>query len=220
MKTNQILTRKMGDFEVLQRTSDGMFNATTLLNQWNASNKQKKEVKKFFENENTKEFISALISEENLHGQNSAYVKSKASRGSNAGTWMHPILFVKFAMWINPRFEVKVIRFVYDQLIKYRNEAGDAYKEMTSAVSKLVSRDFVSFAIKDIARSLNYVVYNEHTPGIRNTHADERRLKELFELERDVAKLIHFGFIKNFEELKIHLRKRWSEKWQPKCLMT
>ena len=31
LKTNQVLSRKMGNFEVLQRTSDGMFNATALL---------------------------------------------------------------------------------------------------------------------------------------------------------------------------------------------
>ena len=37
MKTNQILTRKMGDFNVNQRTSDEMFNATELLKQWNES---------------------------------------------------------------------------------------------------------------------------------------------------------------------------------------
>ena len=31
MKTNQVMVRKMGHFSVLQRTSDGMFNATSLL---------------------------------------------------------------------------------------------------------------------------------------------------------------------------------------------
>ena len=35
MKTNQNMIRKMGDFEVVQRTKDGMFNATGLLKQWN-----------------------------------------------------------------------------------------------------------------------------------------------------------------------------------------
>ena len=27
MKTNQLMTRKIGDYEVFQRTKDGMFNA-------------------------------------------------------------------------------------------------------------------------------------------------------------------------------------------------
>lgn len=35
MKTNQVMTRQMGNFEILQRTKDGMFNATLLLKQWN-----------------------------------------------------------------------------------------------------------------------------------------------------------------------------------------
>lgn len=30
------LVRKMGSFDVLQRTNDGMFNASALLKQWNA----------------------------------------------------------------------------------------------------------------------------------------------------------------------------------------
>ena len=41
MKTNQNLIRKMGDFEVIQRTKDGMFNATSLAKQWSASNNRK-----------------------------------------------------------------------------------------------------------------------------------------------------------------------------------
>lgn len=36
MKTSVTLMRTMGEFEVNQRTSDGMFNATILLKQWNA----------------------------------------------------------------------------------------------------------------------------------------------------------------------------------------
>lgn len=34
-------------------------------------------------------------------------------------------------MWINPKFEVKVIKFAFDELIKYRNDAGDNYKLLT-----------------------------------------------------------------------------------------
>ena len=35
MKTNQEMIRKMGNFNVIQRTKDGMFNATDLSKQWN-----------------------------------------------------------------------------------------------------------------------------------------------------------------------------------------
>lgn len=149
MKTNNVIIRPMGQFQVQQRTKDGMFNATALVKEWNDyvenlhgenSAYVKKELKKFFENDNTKSFISALIEEENLNGENSAYVKSRAREDRGGGTWMHPILFVKFAMWLNPRFEVKVIKFVYDQMIKYRNEAGDAYKELSAAIYNIVDK--------------------------------------------------------------------------------
>ena len=80
MKTSVTMTRRMGQFNVLQRTKDGMFNATALLNQWNKATGDKKEITKFFENQATKQFIEALMEEENLHTQNLAYVKSRASR--------------------------------------------------------------------------------------------------------------------------------------------
>ena len=66
MKTNQIMVRPMGCFSVEQRTKDGMFNATSLLKQWNESSGQQKQIAHFFENENTKEFIEALMEEENF----------------------------------------------------------------------------------------------------------------------------------------------------------
>lgn len=131
-----------------------MFNATELLKQWNESTGDKKEISKFFENANTKEFITALISEENLDTQNSAYVKSRASRGDNAGTWMHPYLFVKFAMWLNPTFEVKVIKFVYDKMMEYRNENCEAYKDLCAAICLIVDKSKQQYSIQNISRAL------------------------------------------------------------------
>jgi len=135
MKTNQVMLRPMGCFSVEQRTKDGVFNASALLKQWNESAGDKKEIKKFFENQNTKEFISALIEEENLNGEKSAYLTSRGKY--NGGTWMHPILFVKFAMWLNPRFEVKVIKFIYDQMIAYRSLPRVKYGSSEDCCTKL-----------------------------------------------------------------------------------
>lgn len=219
MKTNQVMIRPMGTFSVKQRTKDGFFCATELLRQWNEAMEQKKELKKFFENQNTKEFISALIEEEDLDGEKSAYVKSKASRGNNAGTWMHPILFVKFAMWINPRFEVQVIKFVYDQMIAYRNEAGDSYKELASAMSRIVPKDFMRAAMPKVAEAINYCVFNDHTPMIRNQHGDEKKMRELFSFQRKIADLINDGFLTNFNGTMEYLRRKWRELHTPKILL-
>lgn len=199
----------MGCFSVEQRTKDGMFNATALLKQWNESAGEKKEIKKFFENQNTKEFISALIEEENLNGEKSAYLTSRGKY--NGGTWMHPILFVKFAMWLNPRFEVKVIKFIYDQMIAYRNEAGDAYRELSVAVAKIVAPNFMASAMRQTAEAINWCVFNQHETAIRDKHGEEGKMRQLFELERKVASLIDDGFITKFDDMMEYLRNQWRK---------
>lgn len=210
------MKRTMGAFFVEQRTKDSMFNATSLLRQWNETSGEKKEITKFFENSNTKEFIKALIEMENLNTQNFAYLKSRGKY--NGGTWMHPILFVKFAMWLNPRFEVQVIKFVYDQMLKYRNDAGDAYRELASAVAKIVSRSDLSSVMKHIAKGLNYIIFDEHQHDMRNQYGEESKMHELFEMERQVAMLINDGFLKSREQVILYLRKKYTEKYVPKCL--
>lgn len=69
MKTNQILERPMGNFKVLQRTSDGYFDGNALLRQWNNTlgNEQRK-MDEFLESKRTIEFIDALIEEERENG--------------------------------------------------------------------------------------------------------------------------------------------------------
>ena len=224
MKTNNVIIRPMGQFQVQQRTKDGMFNATALVKEWNDyvenlhgenSAYVKKELKKFFENDNTKSFISALIEEENLNGENSAYVKSRAREDRGGGTWMHPILFVKFAMWLNPRFEVKVIKFVYDQMIKYRNEAGDAYKELSAAIYNIVDKSQMPAMMAQISKGINYVVFGEHRNMIRNDKGTEQDQRKLYEMERKVASLINDGFLTDHGQVMNYLRKKYQERTTP-----
>jgi hypothetical protein len=60
---------------------------------------------------------------------------SKTSKGKNGSTSLHPVLFVKCAMYLSPRFEYHVLKFVSDEMIKYRNDAGDNYRELYYARS-------------------------------------------------------------------------------------
>lgn len=215
MKTNQIMVRPMGEFKVTQRTKDGFFNATELLKQWNKKSGMKKEVTKFLDLDSTSELIRVIMERENLHTQDSAYVKSRASRGGNAGTWMHPILFIDFAMWINPSFKYDVIKFVYDEMIRYRNDAGDAYKELSSAVMKIVPKDFMPKAMQKIGEALNWVVFNQHEKMLRNKFGDEKTQRELWQLEKKVADLINEGFITGFDNLIIYLRNQYQKRNYP-----
>ena len=131
---------------------------------------------------------------------------------------MHPILFIKFAMWLNPRFEVQVIKFVYDQMIKFRNDAGDAYRELSSSVGSIVSKEFMPVAMSHIAKGLNYIVFNDHQPNIRNQKGCEDLMRELFHMERKLADLIKEKFLHNYEQVMNYLRARYQDKYTPKVL--
>lgn len=138
MKTNQLMKRDFDGYAIEQRTDNSFLNATDLLRVYNEQSKTQKRIKEFWDNKSTKEFIEALIRQENLVGENSPLLNSDliiTKRGKNANTYMHPYLFVKFAMWLSADFEVKVIKWVYDNLIKVRHEAGDHYLEMTEAIN-------------------------------------------------------------------------------------
>lgn len=218
MKTNQVMVRKMGDFDVIQRTKDGMFNATALLKQYNYSSSVEKKLDNFFNMQKTKEYIDVIIKREDLDTPKLVYVKSKASRGDSAGTWMHPMLFIDFAMWIDPEFKYDVIKFVYDKMLEYRNENCEAYKELSAAVQKLVNPDFMRKAMQKVAEALNWIVFGSHESQMRNKRGEEDLQKELLDMEKKVATLIDEGFITSYEQLIDYLRRQWKEKNTPKCL--
>lgn len=210
MKTNQIMTRPMGEFKVTQRTKDGFFNATELLKQWNENSGMKKEVTKFFEVQSTGELVKVIMERENLNTQDSTYLKT---RGKNGGTWMHPILFIDFAMWINPSFKYDVIKFVYDEMIKFRNLSGDAYPTMCKAVKTILPEGMFREKIKDLARSLNIIVFGKHESEMRNKIADEAKLKELYELEMNIAQWINIGIVSNYLQLKKALTNLYYQRY-------
>ena len=192
MKTNQIMIRQMGEFTVRQRTLDGKFDATKLLTQWNKSLGIKKSIKDFLDNQGTKDFIEVLNNEEFPNGGNCPYL---ATRGKQGGTWMHPILFIKFAMWINPKFEYFVIRFVYDQLIELRHSAGDQYRGLTRSLSKFENVDYGR-----VAKGLNYIIFGIHEHELRQS-ATVQQLKSLSSLQEKLAFAVNMGYIKTYNEL-------------------
>jgi hypothetical protein len=126
MKTEQIMTRDDG---FIQRISDGYFNATILIDNYNNKNNQKKFLGNYMKNESTKEYIKQLISE----GIEKPIITGRG-KGEKSGTWVHPKIFIDLAMWVSVEFKSKVIDYVIDGLIKSRHDAGDYYKEMTSTI--------------------------------------------------------------------------------------
>ena len=198
----------MGHFEVLQRTKDGMFNATHFLKQWNSTpGNPKRDLSKFWEQHGVKDFIDILMQEESLDTPSEVYVKSRASRGSNAGTWMHPYLYTKFIMWVNPVFEYHVIKLVSDQLIEFRHQAGDFYRFLGRAAGKFKDANYAQIAI-----ALNHIVFGKHDSELRQ-QATPEQLAELTDVQKKLAFAVDMGYIKTFDCLINELRKIYQHKW-------
>lgn len=107
-----------------QRSDDGYFDGTGLLNYYNSLSTDSKSMPDFKKLKSTKDLVDFLIANEKL-------VK-KPLLATLKGTWMHPYVFIDFAMWLSMEFKVQVLGWVYDGLIVSRNLAGDYYKEMCS----------------------------------------------------------------------------------------
>lgn len=205
----------MGQFDVTQRTKDGFFNATEFVNQWNSVNSDSKKIVDFMKLKNTKEFTSALEedisqNEKSILGDYKVLTLIKGrntSSGKTADTyWLHPYLYIKFAMWLNPRFEVQVIKFVHDQLIALRNESGDLTKDLNRSVQVFSNIDY-----KILSKGINYIIFGKHFSDIRNT-ATPDQAKELVELQKKLSFAVDMGYIKSFEELINEMRRMWHHK--------
>jgi len=48
---------------------------------------------------------------------------------------MHPYLFIDFAMWLSPEIKYKAIKWVHDNLIKYRVDSGDNYNILRRSIA-------------------------------------------------------------------------------------
>lgn len=224
MKTSVNMIRKIGTFEVSQRTLDGYFEATQLLQQWNKSNKDKpKRIDEFLRNEKTIEFIEQIKKEENNHNlltisdgeksytDNQVVIIIKGRKTKIGQTpqrvFMHPYLFIDFAMWLNPKFKYAVIKFVYDQLIEYRHDVGDLYIGLSRAISI-----FKNVNYSQVAKGLNYIIFGNHRKNLRQL-ASENQLKKLRDLQSKLAFAVDMGYIKTYDELINEMRKIYHDNW-------
>lgn len=130
-------------------------------------------------------------------------------RGISKTVSCNPYVWTLIAMELNPMIYAKVMTWLTDSLILNRIEAGDFYKDFSKSIGKF-NPDYVK-----VAKALNYVIFNRHEPGIRNT-ATKEQLNELVDLEKKMAWSIDFGDISSEIQLIERLRIMWHKKWDKK----
>lgn len=221
MKTSVVMKRTMGDFTVEQRTKYGYFDANHLLKQWNEKH-PKKEIKKFIELDKTKSFIDEIkiqetpIEESRLGDfQVITTIKGKNTKKGRTydKVYMHPYLYLDFAMWLSSEFKYHVIKFVYDELIEYRHAIGLGNNYLMDAISQNWKINFQE-TFKRINYALNMIIFNESYRGIRNK-ATIDQLKDMRDIQKIYAYNINTGIIPDTKRLRLELRKEYVRRHIP-----
>lgn len=108
-----IITYGINNYVLNKRLSDGMYDATLLLEQHNARFKPVKRLDIFIRNESTGAFIRELKQTPSVTPI--AVVRGKRDDGVRKKTvWLCPQLFTQFAFWLNPECGASVGKCVFD----------------------------------------------------------------------------------------------------------
>ncbi len=142
MKTEVFMERTLGNVVVRQSNVTEMFNVTDLVDGFNenrvAMGLTPRRLDDYWRMESTNEFLEALENQtrestgllEKQTSENGGLLKSIKRGKLNKGTWVAPEIFVDIAMWLNPQFKVKILKWVVDGLLNARNGSGVQYALM------------------------------------------------------------------------------------------
>jgi hypothetical protein len=130
MKTEVVMKRPLFGYEISQKSKSEFLSSTDLVkagNVWRIKNGLAPfDLIEWFRQKGTKEFINEL---ENKFG------KVKISgKGRGHHTWVHPLLFIDIALAISPKLKIETYEWLYDNLLKNRNESGDSFKKMAGTL--------------------------------------------------------------------------------------
>ena len=142
---------------VLDKNNGMMVNATEMAKPFG------RKVEAFMRNEGTISFVNEALKSENsrflkLFSQSDLYYSSQ-----NTGTWMHRVLALKFAAWLNPAFEIWVYSTIerilfgkhaqreesLERSLKFQNES----KQLKDKADK-TGEDFTRYL--ELERQLKY----------------------------------------------------------------
>lgn len=178
-------------------TEDGWFNATA------AAARFGKRVEHWLDNQETCEYIEALCNA--LNTRNSGDL-IRTKRGKKGGTWLHPMLGVVFARWLNVRFAIWCDLQI-DAIIRRTHPHYDHLRARGAAAS----------SHKVMAEVLRLVRQEQGKPTHPHHYMNETRLVnwvlsgEFKALDRDALELGELALLASLEERNAVLLGRGVE---------
>lgn len=154
MKTAVIMERELLGKTIRQNHKTGMLNVNDLHKIGNdlrvRSGMGEKQIGSYFILDSTIDLINEICLVENI-GVDDVKLSKKGKFG---GTWVNPILFVDMAMWYSPQLKVRILQWVIDGLLEARDESGNAFREMNSALSRHFKNEYSPLKAAEVANTI------------------------------------------------------------------
>lgn len=177
---NFIYLEKEIAFEIGQK--DIMVNATEMAKIF------EKYPKDFLILDSTKAFISSCLKKENSPYLNIKNEVDLFTSSQKSGTWMHRILALKFAAWLNSDFELWVYITIDKLLNQYFREQKEALIEkMTAKQQKEAQRLLIKEKYGDNDEIMKFFNFEE-----KEIEANKKRLKSIREQMKQLKLELNF----------------------------
>ena len=139
------ISRNIQGFEIYQREEDGYINATQVCKVNQALTGQKKDPSDWLANKSSKSMREKL----SVITRIPAIKLVEQKTGKYGGTWIHPRLAVRFAMWVNEDFSLQVEDWVQEWMITKQNPIRKISTEPTIAEIEQVFAPLYKLGIKE-----------------------------------------------------------------------
>ena len=236
MKTNQLMQVRIGEYvqPIEHKTMIG--NLNTLWDFGNSLRELKglprKEIQEFMRSHETVEFIQALERKMDIHkdsnnedfkvGEMPVYEYDKSGkliggiksplvivkRGKNGGTWVHLMIMLRAAAYLDKDFEVEVYySFIHNKVLQWRDDSGTQYNILKDAIDlylpKREGKDNLGVYIQTAKRIKSKI----NPDGDEWNTANHTQLERRTHIEKSLVQLLELGVVKDYDHLKELLDK-------------
>lgn len=224
MKNNQIMNRKLGNLPVFQRTDNGMYNLTALLDAWNQEHPENpKRLKDYLRLNSTKELMleigkkfwedSPKSSESsNCDVELTKTVKTRTGGRPKDVVYGNQYLFLDTALWMNAKYRVEAYDMLLNDPIIERNAIGDRYKNFSACCNMIGCKTPEEY--QNLARCLNCAVLGADRQSEQRNSLTKEECIKLGRLQDNFISAVENGWISTIQGAKDFFRSEYNKNFK------
>ena len=144
-----------------------------------------KQVIAFLRNDDTKRFIDECLKSENSHFLNIESREDLISSKQKSGTFMHRVLALKFAAWLNPAFELWVFMMIEKIIFGHFEDHRKRLENKAENITRIENLE------KELSQNKTFIELQGLRKAVKKNGADARKadadqlnfLKQMFQEE-------------------------------------